>query len=70
MRLKPHRWTILAVTVWVLVLGLTTVLAPSPADAKDWDVGWMTYSPNHPNGCVPLPYDCYTIQVWPPGTVD
>lgn len=67
MKLNRHRWTIFAVTVWVLALGLTTVLAPAPIEAKaiHWDIGWMTYSPNHPNGCVPLPYDCYVVQVWP-----
>lgn len=65
MRLKPHRWTIFAVTVWILVLGLTTVLAPAPADAKIEKVGWMTYAPNHPNGCVPLAFDCYVIYAIP-----
>ena len=63
MRLSRHRWTVFAVAVWVLVLGLTTVLAPVPAEAKYDGSGWMVYTPNHPNGCAPLPYDCYVIFV-------
>lgn len=67
MRLNRHRWTVLAIAVWVLALGLTTVLAPAPTEAavENWDVGWMTYAPNTPNGCVPIPYDCYVVWVWP-----
>ncbi len=67
MRLNHHRWTVFAIAVWVLALGLTTVLAPVPAEAKveNWDLGWMVYTPNHPAGCAPLPYDCYVIWVWP-----
>jgi len=66
-RLNRHRWTVFAIAVWVLALGLTTVLAPTPSEAKveNWDVGWMVYAPNTPNGCAPLPYDCYVIWVWP-----
>jgi len=65
MRLSRHRWTVFAVAVWVLVLGLTTVLGPVPAEAKVEGSAWMVYTPNHPNGCAPLPYDCYTIWVVP-----
>jgi hypothetical protein len=67
MKVSRHRWTVFAVAVWVLALALTTVLAPVPTEAKvdSWDVGWMVYTPNHPNGCAPLPYDCYVVWVWP-----
>ena len=65
MRMKHPRWTLLAIAIWVLALGLTTVFAPVPADAGIQEVGWMVYTPNHPNGCAPLPYDCYTIWVFP-----
>ena len=65
MKVNRRRWTVLAIAVWVLTLGLTTVLAPAPADAKVVDIGWMSYSPNHPNGCVPLPYDCYAVWSYP-----
>ncbi len=66
MRTKRRRWTVFAIAVWVLALGLTTVLAPVPAEAKVHNPGsWMAYSPNHPNGCVPLPFDCYVIWVYP-----
>ncbi len=65
--MKPNRrrWTIFAIAVWVLALGLTTVFAPVTAEAKLKPMGWMAYSPNHPNGCVPLPYDCYVVWVYP-----
>ena len=65
MRLSRHRWTVFAVVVWVLALGLTTVLAPVPSEASVTKYGWMVYSPNHPNACTPMPFDCYVIIVHP-----
>lgn len=65
MRLKHHRLTVFVVVVWVLVLGLTTVFAPVPADAAVQKIGWKVYTPNHPGGCAPLPYDCYVLYVYP-----
>lgn len=65
MKLNRNRWTIAVVAVWVLALALTTVMAPTPAEADVQKVGWMVYTPNHPNGCAPLPYDCYVIWVFP-----
>jgi len=62
MKLNRNRWTIAVVAVWVLALILTTVMAPAPAEASVGIRGWMTYAPNHPNGCVPLPYDCYFME--------
>jgi hypothetical protein len=52
----------------VLVIGalVPAMFAPSLAEAEG-TVGnlWMVYTPNHPNGCAPLPYDCFVIWVWP-----
>jgi hypothetical protein len=51
----------------VLVIGalVPAMFAPSLAEAEVHNVGWMVYTANHPNGCAPLPYDCYVIFVWP-----
>lgn len=65
MRLNRHRWTVFAVAVWVLALGLTTVIAPAPSEADVTHMGWMVWSPNHPHYCSPLPWDCYVMQVTP-----
>jgi len=65
MKSKQRRWTFLVVGVWVLAIGLGMMMAPEPAEASVHNIGWMTYSPNHPNGCVPLPFDCYVIFVSP-----
>ena len=65
MKVNRRRWTVLAIAAWVLTLGLTTVLAPAPADAKIVNIGWMVYSPNHPNACTPMPYDCYAVWSYP-----
>lgn len=69
MKSNRNRWTILVVAVWVVALGMTMVIAPTPAEAKVLKAGWMVYTPNHPGGCAPLPYDCYVIFVTP-GTSD
>ena len=51
----------------VLVIGalVPAMFAPSLAEAEGINYGWMIFADNHPNGCVPLPYDCYVIFVWP-----
>lgn len=52
----------------VMVVGalLPAVLAPVLVEASDtYHIGWMVYTPNHPNGCAPLPYDCYVVFVYP-----
>ena len=51
----------------VMVIGAIApaVFTPSPAEAGMHEVGWMVYTPNHPNGCAPLPYDCYVVWVYP-----
>jgi len=66
-RLNRHRWTVFAVVVWVLALGLTTVLVPGQSEAKvpDGHAEWMLFAPNTPSLCFPMPYDCYVIWVYP-----
>ena len=51
----------------LLVMGalLPAMFAPSLAEAETRGNLWMVYTPNHPNGCAPLPYDCFVIWVWP-----
>jgi hypothetical protein len=55
--------------VLLMIVGaiVPALLAPSLAEAKAdvYQMGWMVYTPNHPNGCAPLPYDCYVIWVYP-----
>lgn len=65
MRSNRRRWTVVAVVVWVVALALTSIIAPTPAQAAVEKMGWMTYAPNHPNSCVPLPWDCYVIVAIP-----
>ena len=67
MRSKRRLWTIVAVAVWMVALILTSAPAPVEAEAGGGGVvklGWMVYTPNHPNGCAPLPYDCYVVWVY------
>jgi hypothetical protein len=47
----------------ILVIAVMIVGAIVPALIQK--VGWMVYTPNHPNGCAPLPFDCYVIWVYP-----
>ena len=63
--MKKRLWTFVVAVVWGLVLIVTGVIAPTSASAKPNEIGWMVYTPNHPNGCAPLPYDCYVIWVYP-----
>lgn len=65
MKSKQRCWTFLVVGAWVLALGLTMVMAPAPSEAAIENIGWMTYAPNHPAGCVPLQYDCYVVWISP-----
>ena len=50
----------------VMVLGaiVPALLAPSEAEAGRRTGTWMVYTPNHPIGCAPLPYDCYVINIY------
>ncbi len=68
MKRNRHRWTIIVVLVWVLALVFTSVLVPTPAEAKrpeTYDAGWMVFTPNHPNACCPMAFDCYVVMVYP-----
>ena len=51
----------------VLVIGalVPAMFAPTLAQAETQGNLWMVYTPNHPHGCAPLPFDCYVIWVWP-----
>ena len=53
----------------VMVLGalLPALIAQGQAEAEVHHLGWMVYTPNHPSGCAPLPYDCYVVFVYPDG---
>lgn len=64
-RIKRRRLTLVVVAIWALALVVPALMAPTPSEAKAFDVGKMTYAPNHPNYCVPLPYDCYVVIVYP-----
>ena len=68
MKRNRHRWTIIVVSVWVLALVFTSALVPTPAEAKTpktYDAGWMVFTPNHPNACCPMAFDCYVVMVYP-----
>jgi len=56
---------ILVLTVMVVGALVPALLAPDVAEAKGGFGQWMVYTPNHPNGCAPLPFDCYVIWVRP-----
>ena len=61
--MRHRRFTFVVVAIWIVALVAMSTVAPKPAEASTYDLGWMVYSPNHPNGCSPLPYDCYVIWV-------
>ena len=50
----------------VMVLGAVVPALLVPGTAEAGKIGtWMVYTPNHPNGCAPLPYDCMVVWVYP-----
>ena len=55
------------VVIAVMIVGaiVPALIVPDVAEAAS-ETGWMVYTPNHPNGCAPLPFDCYVIIVGPP----
>jgi hypothetical protein len=67
MKQRRGRLTIVVVMIWMVALGVSIAIAPTPSEAtsETQAVGWMVYTPNHPNGCSPLPFDCYVIWVFP-----
>ena len=64
-RIKRRRLTLVVVAIWALALVVPALIVPTPTEAKAYDIGYYTFAPNHPNGCVPLPYDCYVVWVFP-----
>ena len=60
-----RRLSLLVVAVLVLSAFVPAMLAPGVAEARRIQGGsWMVYTPNHPNGCAPMAYDCYVIDVY------
>ena len=58
----------LVVAVMIVGALVPAFLTPGTAEAsKVYQMGWMVFTPNHPNGCAPLPYDCYVVWVYPTG---
>jgi len=55
----------LVIAVMIVGALVPALMAPSLAEAEVHQIGWMVYTPNHPNGCAPLPYDCYVVFVYP-----
>jgi hypothetical protein len=55
------------VVLAIMIVGalVPALLAPRLAEAEVYQMGWMVYTPNHPAGCAPLPYDCWVIWVYP-----
>ena len=47
------------VVIAVMIVGaiVPALIAPGLSEAAVQEVGWMVYTPNHPNGCAPLPFD-------------
>jgi hypothetical protein len=63
--MKKRLWTVVVAVVWGLALVLTFVIPSTPLNAETPTIGWGVYTPNHPSGCAPLPYDCYVIWIYP-----
>jgi hypothetical protein len=59
---------ILGLVIMVVGALVPALLVPSQAEAgRSGEWAWMVYTPNHPSGCAPIPYDCYVIWVYPQG---
>jgi hypothetical protein len=62
-----RRLGVLVLVAAVLSTMVPTMLAPVPAQAaggEPIELGWFVYTPNHPNGCAPLPWDCFVVQIY------
>ena len=57
-----RRLGILVLVAAMLSALVPAMLTPSQADAA-MTLGWFVYTPNHPGGCAPMPWDCYVVQV-------
>jgi hypothetical protein len=64
MKLRRSRLTIVVAAVWLAALALTVAVPAPEAEAKVQDKGWYVWSPNHPEYCSPLAFDCYVIIVY------
>jgi hypothetical protein len=64
--MSKRKLGILVLAVMVLGAVVPALLVPSMAEAGySGQYRWMVYTPNHPNGCAPLPFDCMVIWVYP-----
>ena len=64
--MRKHRLSFLVLAIMVATVLLPAMLAPGQAEARRIQGGtWMVYTPNHPNYCAPMPWDCYVINVYP-----
>ena len=63
--MKKHWVNSAILVVLVLAALVPAILAPSQAEAIDRQGSWMVYTPNHPNACAPLPWDCFVIYIIP-----
>ena len=55
---------IVVITVMIVGAIVPALIVPDVSAASEAGK-WMIYTPNHPNGCAPLPFDCYVIWVYP-----
>jgi hypothetical protein len=63
--MSKRKLGLLVIAVMLVGAIVPALIAPSLSEAAVQKVGWMVYTPNHPNGCAPLPFDCYVIWVYP-----
>lgn len=63
--MSKRKLGIFVVAIMVIGALVPALLVPSLVEAETIHYGYMVYTPNHPYGCAPLPYDCYVIFVWP-----
>jgi len=63
--MSKRKLGLLVLALMVVGALVPAVLIPTMAEAETIHYGWCVYTPNHPNGCAPIPYDCYVIYTWP-----
>jgi len=61
--MRRHVLSAVILAVMVLAAVVPALMAPSQAEAMPIRGTWMVYTPNHPSGCAPMPWDCYVIYV-------
>ncbi len=62
--MKKHWLSVLILAVMALAAVVPAMMAPSQAEAMPIRGTWMVYTPNHPAGCAPMPWDCFVIDVY------